>query len=244
MMTLNRYLLVGKDHPKWLVTVAKMEFKWLIRGYLLISALFNIGHGWQYQAEEDTVISNPHTNIYDKINGNSYSDYPGANQEFSYFIYSIVYFFINFGIFFILNTGIEIKLVRRMHKELREKRDRQKRMNHAPNSSASLTKCQPSDEEMKIEEEDGKKERKVIKMVVLNGVLNFIFRAPDMLFWIENYKFWPTLMPKQSTMIIQTVSGILSFVVDISYFAYILTFTTNFLIFYNFNSKFKQAILQ
>jgi uncharacterized protein YqhQ len=133
-----------------------------------------------------------------------------------------------------------------MHKELREKRDRQKRMNHAANSSASLTKFQPSDEEMKKEEEDGKKERKVIKMVVLNGVLNVILRAPDMLFWIENWKFWLPSMPNQNNVaeIDQIVSGMLSLIVDISYFTYILTFTTNFLIFYNFNSKFKEAVLR
>jgi hypothetical protein len=49
MMTLNRYLLVGKDHAQWLVKIAKLEFKWVIRGSLLFSALINIGHGWEYQ---------------------------------------------------------------------------------------------------------------------------------------------------------------------------------------------------
>jgi hypothetical protein len=47
MMTLNRYLLVGKDHPPWLVSIAKLEFKWVIRGSFLFSALLNIGHGWE-----------------------------------------------------------------------------------------------------------------------------------------------------------------------------------------------------
>jgi hypothetical protein len=55
MMTLNRYLLVGKDHPPWLVRIAKLKFKWVIRGSLFFSGLINIGHGWQYQFVEDQV---------------------------------------------------------------------------------------------------------------------------------------------------------------------------------------------
>jgi hypothetical protein len=50
MMTLNRYLLIGKDHAPWLVKIAKLEFKWVIRGSFLFSSLINIAHGWQYQA--------------------------------------------------------------------------------------------------------------------------------------------------------------------------------------------------
>jgi hypothetical protein len=118
MMTLSRYLLVGKNHPPWLVTLGKLEFKWVIRGSILFSALINIGHGWQYQAVEDLYffsgMTASHSNIYINLNGGSDSDYPQANQETAYFIYSIVYFCINFGVFFILNTGLEVKIVRRM----------------------------------------------------------------------------------------------------------------------------------
>jgi hypothetical protein len=114
-----------------------MEYKWLIRGSLAFSILINIGHGWEYQAAEDTVANQQvYTDIaYRNINGASYSDYPKANQETPYFVYSIVYFLINFGVFFILNTGIEVKIVRRMHKELKEKRER-----HAKMKATNLSK--------------------------------------------------------------------------------------------------------
>jgi hypothetical protein len=46
MMTLNRFLLVGKDHSPWLVTIAKLEFKSVIRVSLLFSAVINLGHWW------------------------------------------------------------------------------------------------------------------------------------------------------------------------------------------------------
>jgi hypothetical protein len=100
MMTLNRYLLIGNDHAEWLVTVGKLDFKWVIRGSLLFSALINIGHGWEYQAVEDNALTNLDSPLYAISNDYSYSDYPFANQDLPYFIYLILYFIINFGFFF------------------------------------------------------------------------------------------------------------------------------------------------
>jgi hypothetical protein len=94
MMTLNRYLLVGKDHVPWLVALAKLEFKWVIRESILFSGLINIGHIWQYKAVESLAswqVSQYNILYYD-INSNSDSDYPQANQGTSNFVYSIVYF--------------------------------------------------------------------------------------------------------------------------------------------------------
>jgi hypothetical protein len=256
MMTLNRYLLVGKGHAPWLVTVAKLEFKLVIRWSLLFSALVNIGHGWQYQAMKDFMVkvlidqSFNENIVYLRSNGYSYSDYPEANQGQLYFIYSIVYFVINFGVFFVLNTAVEVKIVRRMHKELKEKRERMEKLNTSKASSISLALAEEvntskaDEDKKKAEFEDTKKERKVINMVVLNGVINFIFRAPDILFWMENKSLISDIFnkggPKYNT---EFVTGILNLIADIGYLTYIITFTTNFVIFYNFNKNFKEAVV-
>jgi hypothetical protein len=139
MMTLNRYLLVGKDHASWLVNIAKLEFKQVIRGAFLISALINIGHGWEYQDVGVFSLIRPVFSQLDLNNGDSYSDYPRANQGQAYFYFSIAYFVVNFGVFFILNTGVEVKIVHRMHKELQEKRERLAKMNAAKSSQSALT---------------------------------------------------------------------------------------------------------
>jgi hypothetical protein len=270
MMTLNRYLLVGKDHAPWLVKTAKLEFKWVIRGSMLFSVLINIGHGWQYQAVSDLALGllkenngayisqyTEYNNQYTALNGDSFSDYPKANQGQAYFIYSIVYFVINFGLFFILNTGLEVKIVRRMHKELREKRERLAKMNENKLSNTTLTapsKASKTDEEKKKEDEDGKKERKVIQMVVINGILNFILRAPDVLFFMQNENVWSSVYKSQLYLRKKLrflgawnpneyLPGILSFIVDIGYFTYFLSFSANFIIFYYFNTKFKEAVV-
>jgi hypothetical protein len=77
-----------------------------------------------------------------------------------------------------------------MQDELKEKWGRLARMNTKPvGSNYSLeakNALQAVLENREREEEDAKKERKVIKMVTINGFFNFILRAPDILFWMEN----------------------------------------------------------
>jgi hypothetical protein len=118
----------------------------------------------------------------------------------------------------------------------------------AAGGSAQLSSNNKKKEDLnkKKEEEDLKKERKVIKMVVLNGIINFVLRAPDMLFWLENVSIWSIVFKNQidgTYTTDQVVGGIFGFIPDIGYFTYILTFTTNFFIFYLFNMNFKEAVV-
>jgi hypothetical protein len=83
-------------------------------------------------------------------------------------------------------------------------------------------------EEKKKEEEDLKKEKRVIKMVVLNGIINFVLRAPDVLFCLVNQNIWSNLVKSQIYFIDHYSPGLLSLILDIGYLTYILTFTTNF----------------
>jgi hypothetical protein len=253
MMTLNRYLLVGKDHAAWLVTIAKLEFKWVIRGSFLFSALINIGHGWEYQAVEYAVGLNGNEiqYLYVELNGFSHSDYPETNQGTPYFIYSMVYFSINFGVFLILNTTIEVNIVRRMQKELREKRERLAKMNSAnsglkTSSDGAENKSQTDLEDKKREREDGEKERKVIKMIVLNCFLNLILRGPDLLYCLQNLGVHENIFnifKDYDNAKKEIVPGLLSFFTDLAYFTYLLTFTSNFVIFYVFNKNFNEAVV-
>jgi hypothetical protein len=152
---------------------------------------------------------------------------------------------INFGVFFLLNTGIEVKLVRRMHKELQEKRDKLTKMN-ADKLCASADASLSADlilQERKREEEDIKRERKVIKMVIFNGFLNFILRASDVLFWIENTSVRAILkIDSLNTNIKLYAPGFFNLIADIGFFTYLCTFSTIFFIFYKFNKNFKEAV--
>jgi hypothetical protein len=253
MMTLNRYLLVGQNHAPWLVTIAKLQFKWVIGGSFIFSALINIGHGWEYQVVENYAIIHSMYRTFDGyLNGYSYSNYPLANQGTIYFIFSIVYFVINFGAFFILNTILEVKIVRRLQKELKEKRERLVKMNCAKSfvsacSVVAKNKSETAPIQKKREEEDEEKERKVIKMVLINGFFNFVLRAPDMLFWMENQDIYAAVFINFSFWAVNSgdrliAPGLLNVLADIGYLTYILTFSSNFFVFYNFNKNFYEVV--
>jgi hypothetical protein len=145
-----------------------------------------------------------------------------------------------------------VKIVRRMHKELKEKRERHAKMKATNMSTSpsvetvSASLSQTLNEDKKKEMEDEKKERKVMKMVILNGIFNFVLRAPDMLFWLENKMTWSIFyfQDDSSTTILNSITpGILSLIADIGYLTYILTFSTNFLIFYKYNKNFNEAVV-
>jgi hypothetical protein len=215
--------------------------------------LINLGHGLQYQAVEDTAIPllEGGNSIYNAINGYSYSNYPSANQGTPYLVYSVFYFVVNFCFFFIFNTGIEVKLVHRMHRELQDKRERLANMNaEKPSalvfSTDNLTQNQKALRDKTKDEEDAKKERKLIKMVILNGFFNLVLRAPDVLFWLENESVWSIFEDDDIEKVVKvgkSVPGLLSLVADIGFLTYILTFTTNFIIFDKFNKNFKEAVV-
>jgi hypothetical protein len=73
-----------------------------------------------------------------------------------------------------------------------------------------------------------------------------------MLFWIENLSIFSVLFYKKDGLYDLSghdkttnryMPGFLSFIPDIGYFTYILTFTTNFFIFYCFNKNFKETVV-
>jgi hypothetical protein len=241
MMSLNRYMLVGKDHPPRLVKLAKLEFKWVIRGSFLICALVNIGHGFEFTiAGETEFVPIFDNSIYDythhEYNINFgfmkfyITQYPAVNTSSFLFVYSVMYFVINFLLFFAINTLIEFLIVMRMRRELREKRERLARMSKGKNSNLAVN-------ESRTESEDAKKERRVIIMVVVNSLVNFVFRFPDFLIFLEAYNssavdYYNNKNP-----------GLSALLLDIGYLTYILTFSFNFLLFYNFNSKFKDMFI-
>jgi hypothetical protein len=95
-------------------------------------------------------------------------------------------------------------------------------------------------------------------MVIINGVINFIFRAPEMLFWMENKSILSSLYShikrynnvydnhmaySYDKIAKENTPGLLNLIADIGYLSYILTFTTNFVIFYSFNKNFKEVIV-
>jgi hypothetical protein len=48
LMSVNRYMLIGREHNSTLEKISKWDFKWVIVLSLGISGLINVGHAFQY----------------------------------------------------------------------------------------------------------------------------------------------------------------------------------------------------
>jgi hypothetical protein len=132
-------------------------------------------------------------------------------------------------------------LVIKVRKEIIEKRlkaeDEIKTMTKNNASGSAVIKKVIRGKRRKIEQ-DGKKETRVIVMVVANSVVNFILRVPEILVFISSDSIYNSF--GDSYFIIGKLSSVL---VSISYLFYILTFTINVVIYYLFNVKFKQLFV-
>jgi hypothetical protein len=250
LITINRYMLVGKKHNFILTNISEWNMKRVIGSTVVFSLLINIGHGFQYR------INYGYGKLFQADNGVQLSDdlYPSiVVYNTSFQVYSIVYFVVNFVAFFLINTCVEASLVLKMRKEIAEKRDRieeEIRVSAANNSACSEVVNKIINSKRKRVAEDAKKETRAIKMVVANSLINFILRLPEILvFFSSNSSFLVNLINndevlKSSYLFAALLSYLSNYIsstmVSISYLCYILTFTTNVFINCFFNEKFKQ----
>jgi hypothetical protein len=242
-ITINRYMLVSKEHNSILAIISEWNMKRVMAITVLFSLLINIGHCFQYRINYGWALL---LNTFG-VSKLTYDLYPSIvifNTSFQ--VYSIVYFVINFAIFFLINTCIESSLVIKMRKEIAEKRKRMEeeiRMSSANNSSDSEVINKLINLKQKKIVNDANKETWAIKMVVTNSLVNFFFRLPEIfVFFSSNSSFLNFLIRKETvfffdyTILTSNISGTM---VSISNFCYILTFTTNVIINCVFNEKFK-----
>jgi hypothetical protein len=191
---------------------------------IIASFALNIGHLFQYKLNEfDGIV----TGSYDYDLVNTYPVFLRNNSFTS--IYSIICFIINYVIFYTVNTFIEVLTVRKLHQELIEKKHKLQHINNQ------------MDIALKRKLEMGsKKENRAMIMVIANSFINFLFRLPEIFFFLTTAN---SLFKENGhfEMFIRQLNDFESFFIDVSYFMYILTFITNVAVYYFFNTNFKQA---
>jgi hypothetical protein len=244
LITVNRYMLVGKEHNFVLTNISEWNMKRVIGSTVVFSMLINIGHCFQYR------INYGWGKLFDLTDHVQLTDdfYPSiVIKNSSFQTYSIVYFVINFAGFFVINTCVEASLVLKMRKEIAEKRERiedEIRVSAANNSSQSEVVNKVINSKQKKIAEDAKKETRAIKMVVTNSLFNFFLRLPEILvFFSSNSSFLVSLTSvaeNEETNLSLLSNNISSTMLSVSYFCFILTFTSNVAINCFFNEKIKQ----
>jgi hypothetical protein len=253
LIAVNRYMLIGREHNPTLEKISKWEMKWVIGVSALCSLTFNIGHTFEYYLNNGGQYSNhfegtlfftyyayetyPALNRWDPL----IKIYGGASEAVPQNVstYLIIYFLVNFLLFFTLNTLVEVVLVVKLHAELKDKRRRMAGMSHGGGATTTqLSRQSASFRKMRKQHIEEGTERRAVAMVVINAIVNFILRLPEL------FLVFSIAGPLDSFSLAAFFNAFPSlplFMTDLAYLMYILTFTTNFFVYYLFNQKFKQT---
>jgi hypothetical protein len=236
-MSLNRYLLVGKDHAEWLKTIAKAN----IALVLLISFICSILLSYVVIDQQNFITSFfiTETNFDEPNNYYYYRDYTDlpstSNNQFALIslaqylennltriiALTIVHDFFSYFLFCILNLTADVITILKLKEAFAEK-----------------TRLRVSSKEKKQEQE--RAERRSILMVVLNSLVNVLFRIPELLSII----FFLIISAKQNKYVYRlmcTSFDECNAMNQISDSFYNFTTVFNILFYYFFNNIFKFA---
>jgi hypothetical protein len=214
LMSINRYLLVNKKPGILFTKLASFPVKNMILIMIPFSLLFNIIVILEYQ------ITYPDRKRQDILN----PEYPiaGRTKSLSVTILLLMHQTFNVTVFWLINTVIEVHTVKKLSVALREKRHR---LAGPGLSHEQLVK--------KIEA-DCKSDRKAVVMVVINSIVNFILRLPEFFVFL---KYTTSITSVSGAIRLQLL--IYKPLFDIVETFFIMTFTTNFLVFYKLNRQFR-----
>jgi hypothetical protein len=238
-MSLNRYLLVGKDHQKWIVKVAKAKIGSMIGFFLILSTVLSLVvifqdyffsnpvvdkqgmlHNENYFYHHylwATVISSDSTYTYQEID--SLDDKLTKQLPFI-FAFTFIHDLFSYFLFCIFITVIDIMTVLKLKQSLAEK-------SHFTSANSAVKN-----------EEQAKAEIRSIIMIVLNSLSNFLFRSPELVSTVFFYAISFGGDPHAFKLLCHGYNVCLS-IVEIANPAYILSLSFNFFFYYFFNKAFK-----
>jgi hypothetical protein len=239
-ITLNRYTLVGKEHNKTLKSISKINVKLVVFFIVSFSLLMNIGHAFQYRINWGGSSQNLDYNFLSYL----YPTIVIFNSSFQ--VYAIVYFFINFVLFLAVNTSLEFSLLRNLRNEIEQKRTKlEKEIQESWKKSTSKSRVVSKvnmGKQKKIDQ-DKIKETRAILMVIFNSGMNFFLRFPEIFVFVSSNSHFiinsSTAFGIENTLF----NNLSSILVNLSYLFYVLTFTTNVLVYCVFNPNFKKHFI-
>lgn len=237
--SLNRLSLIGNKHSCLTQRVANAH----IRNYLALASLVSV---------LVSIVKIFHKQINVGFSDESYPIEFDRNmfrmqmetENRLIFIFNAIYDLINYVAFVLVNLIVEIALVVRLKQTLAEK--------EAKLASSLSEKAM----EKKIEEDAGKI-RRVVKMVVLNLLVNFLFKVPAAITSLNDLRIVTSSDILKTNMLTPNVRTFFTFDYSMRYvcsldnicklfqnfvnFLFLISLSLNILFFYYFDSKFNEA---
>lgn len=246
--SLNRFFLIDGQN-KFLGFFANMRIKTYIGISVFISAVLSLIKAFRYRINSfDSGESYPYM-FYRNSNDNSMNGYLKLRSLYS-FIFSTdaVYDLINYVLFTLVNLVFDLALLVKIKATLREKEEKNKLL--LANSS----------EEVKEKKRKENKEtmNRVILMVVLNTLVNFVCKIPLSLISINDLRLlissnlkdltisaaWKKENFSYSVSLLCHMNDMCLLVLEYAHFFYFVSLSVSFFFFYAFDLKFRLAYRQ
>ena len=230
----NRISLIGKDHGKFVEFFNGVGKKKYIGVCFIISCGFSVIKYFKYKINFDRFVDS--FPISNEVNL-SWSYWTGASND-AFFILNSIVDFLNYVVFEVLTSIIDVYMVVRLRKVLDEKFKK----------SESLIKDANKLENLKREHEGALK--KATKMVVLNMAISILFRMPSAFIPAINvyaefyYKSYTTYLdhPKFDLFYSFLIeSGFYLFICELSDFFYTFSLSILLFVYLGFDKQFHKG---
>ena len=246
--SLNRFFLIDSQN-KFLGFFANMRIKTYIGISVFISAVLSLIKAFRYRINSfDAGESYPYM-FYRNSNDNSMNGYLKLRSLYS-FIFSTdaVYDLINYVLFTLVNMVFDLALLVKIKAMLREKEEKNKLL--LANSSEEVRE--------KKRKENKETMNRVILMVVLNTLVNFVCKIPLSLISINDLRLlissklndlsisaaWKRETFSYSVSLLCHMNDMCLLVLEYAHFFYFLSLSVSFFFFYAFDLKFRSAYRQ
>jgi hypothetical protein len=214
LMIINRYMLVGKDHIKIFEQISYVSFDHTIILIIFTSLGLNVIRLLQYRINFD--VENFEYPIIVFNNINSY-------VNILYLIWHLAGDVLNYLFYSMFTTIIDLLTVVKLRRFLAQKAIRV--ANHLDHKVKNSQKS----------------ELKGVLMVIINSLINFILRLPELSSLLYNLG---THFAPRSWLYVYLCIEMMAchLLIDISSLFYLISLSLNFLVYYFFNKKFKDCL--
>jgi hypothetical protein len=236
LMNVNRYMLIGQEHMWLLKKLSQLKAKRLSLGMIVTSLVLNVMRFFQYAVNDGLVYGLEYPLMWLQ-----YTQASTYIMSFILFVHGVF----NYLLMMLFNTILEVIIFYKLHQELKLKLDKMSALHASAHSAvvASSSHASHGDHDPAAAEkpdEFRKKEMRVIGMVIMNGLINLILRLPD----LSSFLYFSSFIFPDNVFfeLFCRYYNICFQLIDISNFFFILTFSTNYMIYYFFNLRFKESV--
>lgn len=214
MLTVDRFVMIGQDHPWIYKEINEVSIKKVLAVTCIFSMAFNVIYLFQYGVND----GNWTDYIY-----STYSTYPQLfinNKSTVFFLHSMF----NYIAFALLISILEVAVLIKTHHEIQ---------NNSSKKIQTVISYNKEANEIVIEKKDkkvSKIEHHAFFLIGFNCIIYFVLRFPEMLLLFQNYP--ASLSTNRVYHYFCVYLNICHNYADIVRFFYLLTFLTNYLLYY------------